>query len=81
MNTSAQLSKFPGLRRTPGLAEIEGLLELLPAANLLVEARNRRILLANALATELTAYTRAELSGMAFAALIEKLACVHGVVS
>ncbi len=73
MNTSVQLSKLPGLRRTPGLAEIEGLLELLPAACLLVEARNRRILLANAPATELSAYTRAELSGMPFTGLIEKL--------
>lgn len=73
MNTSTQLSKLPGLRRTPGLAEIEGLLELLSTASLLVEARNRRILLANARATELTAFTRAELSEMAFAALIEKL--------
>jgi two-component system sensor histidine kinase AtoS len=73
MNTSVQLTKLPGLRRTPGLAEIEGLLELLPGANLLVEARNRRILLANALATELSAYTRAELSGMAFTGLIDNL--------
>jgi PAS domain-containing protein len=55
------------------LAEIEGLLELIPAASLLVEVRNHRILLANALATELTAYTRSDLDGMAFATLIEKL--------
>ena len=73
MNTSVQLTKLPGLRRTPGLAEIEGLLELLPGANLLVEARNRRISLANALATELSAYTRAELSGMALNRLVENL--------
>jgi PAS domain S-box-containing protein len=73
MNTSAKLAKLPGLRRTPGLAEIEGLLELIPSASLLVEVRNHRILLANALATELTAYTRSDLDGMAFATLIEKL--------
>lgn len=65
------LAKFPGLRRTPGLAEIESLLELLNIASLLVERRTLHILLANARANELTAYTRAELAGMRLSMLIE----------
>jgi PAS domain S-box-containing protein len=73
MNTSAQLTKLTGLRRTPGLAEMEGMMELLPNASLLVEVRNGRILLANSAAVELTAYTRNELAGLTFGALVDKL--------
>ena len=73
MNAPAQIAKLTGLRRTPGLAEIESLLELLPNASLLVERRTKRILLANTLANELTAHTRAELAGMRLATLIDNL--------
>jgi len=72
MNTPLKLNRLPGLRPTPGLAEIESMLELFNSASLLVETRNRRILLANSRATELTAYTRGELSGMAFSKLIDQ---------
>ena len=72
MNTPLKLNMLPGLRPTPGLAEIESMMELFKSACLLVESRNRRILLANSQATELTAYTRGELSGMAFSKLIDQ---------
>ena len=54
---------LPFLRgKQPGFEEIEGLVDLLPQASLLIDLESRRILLANAKATELTAFTRAELT-------------------
>jgi len=66
MSNLPQLSNIPLLRRSPRLAEIEVLLDLFPTPMLLVESRQKRILLANAKATELTTYTRDELSRMKF---------------
>jgi two-component system sensor histidine kinase AtoS len=66
MNPPLKFYTLPTLRRAPGQADFEALLDLLPYAALLLDARSRRVLLANARATELTAYTRAELAGMDF---------------
>jgi two-component system sensor histidine kinase AtoS len=62
MNRSLSIPNVPFLRnRQPSLAEIESLLDYIPQASLLLDLEKRRIVLANALATELTAFTRAEL--------------------
>ena len=72
MNTPPQLSKIPGFRPSPGQREVESLLELIPEASFLVDRRSQRIQIANPQANELTAYTRAEMEGLPFAALFEK---------
>jgi PAS domain S-box-containing protein len=46
------------------LSEIEALLDIIPEATLLIDGRDGQIASANAAATELSAYTRAELSQM-----------------
>ena len=70
MTSFAQLTGFTLLRRNPGLPEIQALLEFLPSAALLVELPNGTIHLANARATELTAFTREELGKMKLASLL-----------
>jgi two-component system, NtrC family, sensor histidine kinase AtoS len=63
MNRSQLFTTFPFRRRNqPTLTEIEVLLDLLPEAALLVDVQEDLILLSNARITELTAFTRAELS-------------------
>lgn len=63
MNKSFQIPNVPFLRqRQPSLAEIQGLIDLHSQAALLVDLQRQRIILANSRATELTAFTRAELS-------------------
>ncbi|MFU8772192.1 MAG: hypothetical protein ACNA8H_07210, partial [Anaerolineales bacterium] len=63
MNRSQILTAFSLRRRNrPTLAEIEILLDLLPEATLLLDVHEDLILLSNARATELTAFTRAELA-------------------
>jgi len=71
MITRSQFSSFPGLRRKPGLAEIEALLDLLPNPALLIDLLSQRLLLANAQALALTAYTRAELLGNSFSSFFK----------
>ena len=66
MNPPAQFYTLPSIRRAPSPADFEALLDLLPYSALILDAKSKRVLLANARATELTAYTRAELSGMDF---------------
>jgi two-component system sensor histidine kinase AtoS len=66
MNNSTQLPSFTLRRHNPGLAEIEVLLDRFTEAMLVVNSQNMRIVMANTRATELTAYTRAELAGMNF---------------
>ena len=62
MNRSLPIPKVPFLRsRQPSLAELETLLDFIPQASLLLDIERHSIVLANALATELTAFTRAEL--------------------
>jgi len=62
MNRSLPIPKVPFLRnRQPSLAELENLLDYIPHASLLLDLEKNSIVLANARATELTAYTRAEL--------------------
>ncbi|MBE0408764.1 MAG: PAS domain-containing protein [Anaerolineales bacterium] len=63
MNRSQILTAFSLRRRNrPTLADIEILLDLLPEATLLLDVHEDLILLSNARATELTAFTRAELA-------------------
>jgi two-component system, NtrC family, sensor histidine kinase AtoS len=66
MNPPTQFYSLPTIRRAPSQAEFDALLDLLPYAALILDAKSKRVLLANAKATELTAYTRAELAGMDF---------------
>ena len=69
MNPPPQFYSLPRLKRAPNLAEFEALLDLLPQASLIVDHKNKRILLSNAKASEITTYTRSELAGMEFAKL------------
>lgn len=64
MNTLSQITGFPRLPRNPGIPEIQALMEFLPSAALLVELPSGNIRLANARATEMSAYTREELGKM-----------------
>ena len=62
MNRSLQIPNLPFLRsRQPSLAEFESLLDYIPQASLLLDLEKQSIVLANAMATELTAFTRSEL--------------------
>jgi two-component system sensor histidine kinase AtoS len=62
MNRSFPFPNVPFLRnRQPSLAELDNLLDYFPQASLLLDLEKNSIVLANARATELTAYTRAEL--------------------
>ncbi|UCD98697.1 MAG: PAS domain-containing protein [Chloroflexota bacterium] len=62
MNRSIPLPSVSFLRtRQPSLAELEHLLDFIPQASLLVDLEKNSIVLANAKATELTAFTRSEL--------------------
>jgi PAS domain-containing protein len=60
--------RFPSMamlsRRQPSLADLEALLDLLPQPALLWDQLAGQFLLANARATELTAYTRLELTAL-----------------
>jgi PAS domain S-box-containing protein len=63
MNKTIAIPNLPFLRqRQPSLAEIQGLIDLQSQAAFLVDFQRQRILLANARATELTAFTRVEIS-------------------
>ncbi|KAA3647776.1 MAG: PAS domain-containing protein [Chloroflexi bacterium] len=58
------LSAFAfGRKNSPGLEEIEGLLDMLPHAALLLDTKAYEVLLANATAARLTAFTRQEMGG------------------
>jgi two-component system sensor histidine kinase AtoS len=62
MNRSLPIPNVSFLRsRQPSLAELETLLDHIPQASFLLDLEKNRIVLANAMATELTAFTRAEL--------------------
>ena len=62
MNCSLPIPNVSFLRsRQPSLAELETLLDYIPQASFLLDLEKHRIVLANAMATELTAFTRAEL--------------------
>jgi two-component system sensor histidine kinase AtoS len=62
MNRSLSFPNMPFLRnRQPNLANLENLLDYLPDASLLIDLEKGGIILANAKATELTAFTRTEL--------------------
>lgn len=55
--------------RSPGMEEFRALMESLPQAALLAELQSQHILIANSKASELTAFTRAELSDLDLPAL------------
>ena len=59
-----RLPKFPLLLRSPGKSEFNALLDLFSTAMFLVNIQNKRILMANAKATALTAFTREDLTKM-----------------
>jgi len=62
MNRSLPIPNVPFLRtRQPSLAELETLLDFIPQACLLIDLEKYSIVLVNAKATELTAFTRKEL--------------------
>ncbi|RPI33281.1 MAG: PAS domain-containing protein, partial [Chloroflexota bacterium] len=74
MNTSSPLSSLSLRRRPkPGLSAFESLLDLLPAATLLVDTGSLRILLANSMAAQLTGFTRGELNNHSLGALFPTL--------
>lgn len=63
MSKGFPIPNVPFLRqRQPTLAEIQVMIDLQPQATLLVDFQRQRIVMANARATELTAFTRAELT-------------------
>lgn len=71
MNRSLPIPNVPFLRnRQPSLSELEGLLDYLPQACLLLDLEKNQIVLANARATELTAFTRSELIASEIGALL-----------
>ncbi len=69
--TIGDLSPFK--RRNAGNEEIHALLDLLPHPTLIVSARTGRILFSNGSATELTAFTRKELSELNASTLLPEL--------
>jgi PAS domain S-box-containing protein len=72
MNRVSQLSSFITRQFAPlGAAEIETLLNNLPQAAVIVNNSNNRVYLANTKATELTAYTRSELSEVDYHSLFQ----------
>jgi two-component system, NtrC family, sensor histidine kinase AtoS len=74
MNRSQLLTALSLRRRNrPTLVELEILLDLLPEATLLLDVKEDIILLSNARATEMTAFTRAELSRLSPNSLFPEL--------
>ena len=72
MNKVSQFSDFIKNQFAPlGTAEIETLLNNLPQAAVIVNNVNNRIYLANSKATELTAYTRSELTEVDYRSLFQ----------
>ena len=64
MNRSLPIPNISFLRnRQPSLIALERLLDYLPQAGLLLDLEKSQIVLVNARATELTAFTRSELIG------------------
>lgn len=67
MKPPSPLSFFnPGRKTRPTHAEIEALVELLPAASILIDKNNGQVLFANTRVAALTSYTRAELCQLKF---------------
>src|SRR3990172_8505112 len=70
-------SRFPALpflrRRKTNVEKIEKFIDYFPSASLLIDVQENRILLANAKATELTAFTRAEITKLELNTLFPEL--------
>ena len=56
-------------RHKLGAAEVQAMIDYLPEAALLVDLKQSIVVLGNSKATELTAYTRAELAGLSLQTL------------
>ncbi|MBW8012699.1 MAG: PAS domain-containing protein [Chloroflexi bacterium] len=70
MKSRYQGIEFPLLRRrSPGFPEFESLLDFISQAGMLVDVKNHNIHLANTKATELTAFTRVELTKLGLESL------------
>ncbi len=64
MRLAASLPSLSRLTRSSNLDEINSILDLFPVAVLYVDGRNKQISLANTRASELSAYTRSELTDL-----------------
>lgn len=64
MRLAASLPSLSRLKRSSNLDEINSILDLFPTAALYVDGRNKQVALANARASELSAYTRSELTDL-----------------
>lgn len=64
MKTASPFQALSRLKRNLNLEDIGSILDMLPTAALLVDIPQRRIFLANTRASELSAYTRGELSNL-----------------
>lgn len=73
MRIASPFSSISRLRRSANLEEVNSLLDLYPYAALYVDIHNQRILLANTRATELSTYTRSELTRMSLEELFHQL--------
>lgn len=74
MNKSFSLPTISFHRqRQPTFAELENLIDLFPQAALLLDLPQNRVLLVNSKATELTAFTRAELSAQGVSDLLPSI--------
>lgn len=71
MRLAAQIPYLKLFRKhTLGMDEIESLIDIFPQAALIVDNETNRVVIANAKITELSAYTRSELSGQNLQELI-----------
>ncbi len=64
MKTASPFQAFSRLKRSLNPEDINSLLDLVPTAALLVDSQQQRIFMANTRASELSAYTRSELSNL-----------------
>lgn len=64
------IGELPLFKRRTGAEELEALLDLLPHPTLVADGRSSRVLFANAQITQLTAYTRRELSELELTTLL-----------
>ncbi len=68
--TLSGIGELPLFKRRSSAEELEALLDLLPYPTMVIDGRNGRVLFANAQATQLTAYTRRELSELEIRTLL-----------
>lgn len=71
--TLSGIGDLPLFKRRTGAEELEALLDLLPQPTLVADGRSGHVLFANAEVTQLTAYTRRELSELELSTLLPDL--------